>query len=109
MNTQSSVQSWAIASRLFLASRSPNTSWRLRLMRVSTVSGTALSQEVNTQTVDLGSELRIGVQTSLETAPMLGARCPKGFSNLLGEKSRLLEWGKIPAFVELFQIKRVRP
>src|SRR5882672_8069257 len=43
MNTQSSVQSWAIASRLFLASRSPNTSWRLRLMRVSVVSGTALS------------------------------------------------------------------
>src|SRR5882724_9187804 len=43
MNTQSSVQSWAIASRLFLPSRSPNTSWRLRLMRVSTVSGTALS------------------------------------------------------------------
>src|SRR5258707_1234582 len=35
MNMQSSVQSWAIASRLFLASRSPNTSWRLRLMRVS--------------------------------------------------------------------------
>src|SRR5438552_18846624 len=32
MNTQSSVHSWAIAFRLFLASRSPNTSWRLRLM-----------------------------------------------------------------------------
>src|SRR6266850_7801544 len=29
-----------MASRLFLASRSPNTSWRLRLMRISTVSGT---------------------------------------------------------------------
>src|SRR6267143_1999281 len=43
INTQSSVQSSAIALRLFLASRSPNTSWRLRLMRVSTVSGTALS------------------------------------------------------------------
>src|SRR4030088_74023 len=43
MNTQSSVQSWAIASRLFLPSRSPNTSWRLRLMRVSIVSGIALS------------------------------------------------------------------
>src|SRR6266853_1520565 len=43
MNTQSSVQSWAIASRLFLASRSPNTSWRLRLISVSMVSGIALS------------------------------------------------------------------
>src|SRR6266478_2286094 len=43
MNTQFSVQSWAIASHLFLPSRSPNTSWRLRLMRVSIVSGTALS------------------------------------------------------------------
>src|ERR1700737_2318383 len=43
MNTQSSVQSWAIASRLFLPSRSPNTSWRLRLRRVSIVSGMALS------------------------------------------------------------------
>src|ERR1700686_600090 len=46
MNTQSSVQSWAIASRLFLASRSPNTSWRLRLMRVSIVSGMALSHSI---------------------------------------------------------------
>src|SRR5258706_8300173 len=45
MNTQSSVQSWAIASRLFLASRSPNTSWRLRLMRVSTESGTQFLDE----------------------------------------------------------------
>src|SRR5258706_14722147 len=43
MNTQSSVQSRAIASRLFLASCSPNTSWKLRLMRVSVVSGTARS------------------------------------------------------------------
>src|SRR5258706_9678134 len=47
MNTQSSVQSWAIAFRLFCTSRSPNTSWRLRLMRVSIVSGTALSYGVS--------------------------------------------------------------
>src|SRR5258706_13517668 len=43
MNTQSSVQSSAIASRLFLASRSPNTSWRLRLIRVSMTSSTVLA------------------------------------------------------------------
>src|SRR5258706_4564857 len=43
MNTQSSVQSSAIASRLFWASRSPNTSWRLRLIRVSMWSSTVLA------------------------------------------------------------------
>src|SRR5882672_9230061 len=35
--------------------------------------GRANVQEVNAQTVDLGSELRKGVQTSLETAPIIGA------------------------------------
>src|SRR6267378_6108040 len=30
-------------------------------------------QEVNAQAVDLGSKLRIGVQTSLETAPVIGS------------------------------------
>jgi hypothetical protein len=29
-------------------------------------------QEVNAQTVNLGSELRIGIQTSLEAAPVIG-------------------------------------
>src|SRR5882724_6223251 len=43
MNTQSSVQSSVIASRLFLASRSPNTSWRLRLIRVSMTLSTVLA------------------------------------------------------------------
>src|SRR5882762_7077941 len=34
--------------------------------------GRANVQEVNAQTVDLGSELRIRVQASLETAPIIG-------------------------------------
>src|SRR5258706_15855043 len=43
MNTQSSVQISPIACRLFWASRSPNTSWRLRLIMVSMTLSTVLA------------------------------------------------------------------
>src|SRR5258706_13215372 len=43
MNTQSSVQISPIACRLFLASRSPNPSGRLRLIRVSMTLSTVLA------------------------------------------------------------------
>src|SRR6185503_623209 len=93
MNMQSSVHSWAIASRLFVAFRSPNTSWRLRLMRVSMVSGTALSPSF--------------AERFRGRSPF--TPCPECVAHLLDECLRLLESGEVPTLVKFVPVEQVRP